>query len=589
MATTVYGNTVNSVWRVYLTYEVTTNNETTYTVTITSGLNIPTSGYKSSRAYNLTVYQNGASKYTGSLASATRYGTNSWAMVSSKTISVTKTTAQQTLTIEAKLKGSSESTLSTKSVSFTVPAKKSYSVSYNANGGSLPSSASGFVNPQTKWYNTTLTLNTGKPTRTGYTFLRWNTNASGSGTNYASGASYTANADATLSAVWQANTVQISYNANGGQGSIANQTKTYGQTLNLSNGAGFTRTNHSLVKWNTKADGTGTDYALSQQLGTTFLTPLTLYAQWHLDYLSPIITNFDAYRVASASSSTETDNGEYIYVKFDYQAGTADAGTTWQTPTCTIEIDGTTVYNSTLTIDANGQGSFPSSTVAYGDSYSKDTIHTVEVTLVDTYNVPVSAEAQIATATYPIDLIGSGNDVYMGVMTPAAPGQTLKLFVDAIYPVGSYYETSDASFDPNTYFGGTWSLEASGQVHVSAGTGYTIGATGGATTSATGDHTLTTTEIPAHTHNSKTLTGGINLRQNAVTGGASGIVANTDTTWSGTHSVLSVANATNPIYHKLTITATHTHDSVGGGGAHNHGNVSTMQPYIVVNRWHRTA
>ena len=33
--------------------------------------------------------------------------------------------------------------------------------------------------------------------------------------------------------------------------------------------------------------------------------------------------------------------------------------------------------------------------------------------------------------------------------------------IDFFYPVGSYYETSDISFNPNNTFGGTWSIEAS--------------------------------------------------------------------------------------------------------------------------------
>lgn len=35
---------------------------------------------------------------------------------------------------------------------------------------------------------------------------------------------------------------------------------------------------------------------------------------------------------------------------------------------------------------------------------------------------------------------------------------------DAFYPVGSYYETSDANFDPNTAWGGIWSRIAKKQV-----------------------------------------------------------------------------------------------------------------------------
>lgn len=35
--------------------------------------------------------------------------------------------------------------------------------------------------------------------------------------------------------------------------------------------------------------------------------------------------------------------------------------------------------------------------------------------------------------------------------------------LDMVHPVGSYYETSDATFDPNATWGGTWVLEANGE------------------------------------------------------------------------------------------------------------------------------
>lgn len=66
-----------------------------------------------------------------------------------------------------------------------------YTVSYNANGGS------GQPSSQTKTYGVALTLSSTKPTRTGYTFQGWATSAGGS-VAYAAGASYTANAAVTL-------------------------------------------------------------------------------------------------------------------------------------------------------------------------------------------------------------------------------------------------------------------------------------------------------------------------------------------------------------------------------------------------------
>lgn len=142
--------------------------------------------------------------------------------------------------------------------------------------------------------------------------------------------------------------------------------------------------------------------------------------------------------------------------------------------------------------------------------------------------------------------------------------------LNMFYPVGSYYETSDADFDPNTAWGGTWVLETAGQVHISAGTGYTIGATGGSTTKSytpqgsVQNHTLTVNEMPSHTHRGMYSSG------TGTSAGMAGV-------------------ATNHWYANGYL------ESTGGGAGHNHGfsgtqaSIDVMQPYITVNRWHRTA
>lgn len=138
------------------------------------------------------------------------------------------------------------------------------------------------------------------------------------------------------------------------------------------------------------------------------------------------------------------------------------------------------------------------------------------------------------------------------VITPKVLNNFVSDYVrDLFYPVGSYYETSDTSFNPNTAWGGTWVLETEGQVHVSAGTNYIVGSTGGEAT-----HTLTIDEMPSHSHNYAKPSGS----------GVQGV--------SGT-SYWVMANPTDASFSTST---------TGGGQAHNN-----MQPYIVVNRWHRTA
>ena len=102
----------------------------------------------------------------------------------------------------------------------TIAAQTSYTIKYNANDGT------GAPANQTKWYGDALTLSSTKPTRTGYTFSKWNTNSGGTGTAYSAGGSYTANAAATLYAQWTANTYTITFKANGGTCSTASLSKT---------------------------------------------------------------------------------------------------------------------------------------------------------------------------------------------------------------------------------------------------------------------------------------------------------------------------------------------------------------------------
>ena len=70
----------------------------------------------------------------------------------------------------------------------------------------------------------------------------------------------------------------VTYDGNGAEdGSTDSQTKTYGTALTLRQN-GFTKTGYAFVKWNTKADGTGTSYA--EEASYTANAAVTLYAQW---------------------------------------------------------------------------------------------------------------------------------------------------------------------------------------------------------------------------------------------------------------------------------------------------------------------
>ena len=148
-----------------------------------------------------------------------------------------------------------------------------YTVSYDANGGT------GAPGRQTKTYGVTLTLTTIQPTRKNYLFLGWSKDRSATLASFSAGGSYTDNADVTLYAVWQYNpeTYTVRYDANGGTGAPASQTKTYGVPLTLS-AVKPTRAGYDFLGWSTDPTTMLTNYAPGERY--TDEASVTLYAVW---------------------------------------------------------------------------------------------------------------------------------------------------------------------------------------------------------------------------------------------------------------------------------------------------------------------
>ena len=81
-----------------------------------------------------------------------------------------------------------------------------------------------------------------------------------------------------IQVTYTANTYSVSYNGNGStSGSTASQTKTHGVTLQLRNN-GYSRTGYTFSKWNTQANGKGTNYNAGANY--TVNAAATMYAQW---------------------------------------------------------------------------------------------------------------------------------------------------------------------------------------------------------------------------------------------------------------------------------------------------------------------
>lgn len=154
-------------------------------------------------------------------------------------------------------------------------------------------------------------------------------------------------------------------------------------------------------------------------------------------------------------------------------------------------------------------------------------------------------------------LTSSTSSVTSGIITrtPAVSGM-----LDIFYPVGSYYETSDTSFDPNVSWGGTWAEDSSGKVLVAkdSGTFSTVGSTGGA-------------ETDSHSH---WQSGG----------------GDSDHIYDLTNSAATTEGLSSRVVTKSRVSVSGTGESGAMRQTTTYATASsTLQPYVVIKRWHRTA
>jgi uncharacterized repeat protein (TIGR02543 family) len=162
-------------------------------------------------------------------------------------------------------------------------------VTFDPNGGS------GSMAPEADNAPTALTANVF--TRAGYTFTGWNIAPDGSSTAYADGATYPFTVSATLYAQWTANTYAVTFDPNGGSGSMAPEADNAPTALTANV---FTRAGYTFTGWNIASDGSSTAYAD----GATypFTVSATLYAQW--TGVAPVITSANATTFEEGSPGT---------------------------------------------------------------------------------------------------------------------------------------------------------------------------------------------------------------------------------------------------------------------------------------------
>lgn len=306
---------------------------------------------------------------------------------------------------------------------FTIQKLPTYTVTFKKDN----TASAATLTTQTKTHGTALTLTTSKPTKTNYNFASWNINTSGTGTNYASGGSYTANAAVTLYPRWTPVTYAVKYNANGGSGAPAQQTKTYGTTLKLSSTIP-TRSGYTFVKWNTNSSGTGTNYASGANY--TANAAVTLYAVWQINYTPPQITKLTGYR--TDTDGNKDDEGTSFKVDFTWDPGTDSSGSVTLS-SAIIKWKKTTEssYPSANSFSVNITSTNVSIGVGITAALDTDAQYDVQVTLTPSNNHPnIIRTTYISTSSFIIDINAAGNAVGIGMAAPDGVSEN-QLWIDA--------------------------------------------------------------------------------------------------------------------------------------------------------------
>ncbi|MBP3387618.1 MAG: InlB B-repeat-containing protein, partial [Clostridia bacterium] len=160
------------------------------------GVSIKKAESSTVNSYAATIYENGVAIGSVSAPSSGWVGEDTpmfWWKASQMGLTLKPGTKYQyTFTINVE-----GYTLTSQKYDFQTTGSSTYTVTYNANGGT------GAPSSQTKKYGVALTLSTTKPTRGGYVFKGWATAQNSSTVAYAPGATFNENKNLSLYAVWE--------------------------------------------------------------------------------------------------------------------------------------------------------------------------------------------------------------------------------------------------------------------------------------------------------------------------------------------------------------------------------------------------
>ena len=183
-----------------------------------------------------------------------------------------------------------------------------YTVTYLANGGM------GTVTDETKYSkdaHADVKSAAGLTAPTGKVFLGWSASETAETAEYHPGDKISmAGGNVTLYAVWgdQAQSVELTYHANGGEGAVIKESYPNNTLVALKGADAFTRTGYTLTGWNTESDGTGTFFATGASARVDNIGSNDLYAVWTInEYAYTIEYYIDGQKDDSLTVSGKAD------------------------------------------------------------------------------------------------------------------------------------------------------------------------------------------------------------------------------------------------------------------------------------------
>ena len=390
---------------------VTQSSETGTTATLAWTLEyIANTAASTKYTKNYSAVINGTAVASGSYAINGKTGTNT---IDSGTITINKTNSTQTIPFSVSFSfnltwSGVHAGTKTASSSIDISAKSTYTVSYNANGGS------GAPSSQTKVHGVALTLSSTKPTRTGYMFKGWGTSSSDTTVDYSAGGSYTNNANITLYAIWQSNTFTVSYNANGGSGAPSSQTKTYGVNLTLSSTVP-TRTSYTFKGWGTSSSSTTVSYSAGGTYSSN--ASITLYAIWESSFAKPTITNISIYRCDEVWSAD--DYGIYVAVYFTWGCDQKSGTNTMSSIDVSAKVNTASSNYTSITYDSGYLGTGSTGNIEYklgseSHPFNEGDTYIVTITATDSAGGTTTVSRTVPASSITMDFLAGGHGVAIG-------------------------------------------------------------------------------------------------------------------------------------------------------------------------------